>query len=280
MSRKDRFREEEKRVQEETERRSTFEPRTERLPKFDDGEERTLRILPTKEYMKWLLEANDGDEFDDDAFPYAEKWTHFQVGKTKGIFACLSKHNNEPCPVCEERNALFATKDEDDKKIADAMRISYQFAFFVAWRGKEDQPYLWELSPQWANMIISLLANPDYGDLDDPEEGHDIRVKRIGKNWKDTRYIITARPKSSYLFEDEDGELDMDKLEEWSVLIPEISDQVKPYLSYEEGKAMLGGKAIGEIMEARAKADGTDFNPKELEEEPDEKPVRRGRRRR
>lgn len=282
MSRKDRFAEEEKRLAAEMERKqsSNFDRiKVEQLPKFDDGEERILRILPTREYMQWLLTAKDGEVFDDDAFPYAEKWVHFKVGKSGAAFACLSKHNNEPCPICDERTKLYGTGDSDDKKEADGMKIANQFDFFVCWRGHEDQPYRWTISPQWANMVVSLFANKDYNDLDDPEEGHDIKVKRTGKGYNDTKYVINPRPKPCPLFEGDDGDLDMEKMRAWVELLPEISESAKPFMTYEEGEALLMGASIGDVMKARAKENGTDFDPKEIEREEPEPPRRSSRRR-
>lgn len=284
MNRKERFAREEKRIAEEMESyggsSSNFQ-RVDYLPKFNSGEERTLRILPTKGYITWLLEAKDDDEFEDAPLPYAEQWTHFKVGNSSALFRCLSKHNNEPCPVCEKGTELFATKDSDDEEEAKDMKISYQFTFHVAWRGHEDKPYSWSVSPKWANMIIALLANPDYGDLDDPEVGHDIKVKRHGSNLNDTTYTINPRPKFSVLFEGDKGNLDFDKLAKWGKLLPEIGESVKPWLTYDDGVALLGGATLGDVLKARDKKNGTDFNPEELEKEEEEKvaPTRSGRRR-
>lgn len=246
------------------------------LPAFDNKEERLLRILPRKEYLEWLGKAKDGEVFDDFAFPFVEVWKHFNVGKSEAALPCSAKYGQGRCPICEEVDALFATKDEDDIKTAKAMRAKKQFVFPVLWKDVPDGamgPYLWTLSPTWAELVTALLANPDYNDLDDPEEGHDLTVTRSGMGLN-TKYTIHPKPKPSMALEDREGELDWDKVDEWVEVLPSFETYGHPFLTQEEVLAVLHGATVGDCLKARETGDDPEAVSAEKEE------PRRGRRRR
>lgn len=266
-----------------------------RLAKFADGEERILRILPPVEFLKWLLD-NPDKTFDDycsaDIGPvtgWREIEMHFNIAGN-GVLPCR-KMIGEPCPICDAYEEDMQSTDATIKEAANKLRAKTQVAFFLIDRGGDvDTPLVWAVSPKWAKQIYSHCANPDYGILYDPENGHDIRVKRTGTGLRST-YSITPRPKPSFLYsvkgEDEDGpyeEFDFDKIKALVGKLPSISEYNNPVLDYEHYEAVLNGDmTIKEAYGDQFNSDeDTEFDPEEIEkeEEQEEEQPRRRRRRR
>lgn len=253
------------------------------LPKFDDGETRYLRILPERKYGLFFLDSGEDDEYENPQFPYAEVWKHFCIGKGNHSMPCPKHMSGEECPICEEVDSLYKSDDEDDKTYAGKIRPQHKVVFFVIWRGHEDDgPYLWELAPKWSKDIISILGNTDYDDeIDDPEDGHDLKVTRHGEDFNNTSYRIDAHPKSSLLCSmvevDKGVEydvLDDEKMREWMEPLPDITDFGKPFLTLEQLTLLFEEKASMSDFQTDS---STDFNSEKMEEE--QKSSRKRRRR-
>jgi hypothetical protein len=88
--------------------------------KPQDGEQ-TLRIVPDP----------DGD-------PFKEFWFHYGVADEPG-FLCPKKNHGDDCPVCKFVSELYATKDEEDRKMANQLRAKQRFFSPVIVRGEEEK---------------------------------------------------------------------------------------------------------------------------------------------
>ncbi len=256
------------------------------LPKFQDGEKRYLRIIPEKKYGLFFLEAGEDDEFENPQYPYAEVWKHFKINSANNSVSCPAKMLGEECPVCDEVASLKESGDKDDLIRADIIRAQHKYIFFVVWRDHEDDgPYQWELSPKWGKDIVSILGNTDYeAEIDDPEEGYDLKVVRHGMDYNNTTYRIDMYSKStmlcSYIEEEDDEEyvvLNEEKMKEWLEAVPDITEFGKPFLTLEQLTKLFNEEAT--MSDLLGNGDDS-FNPEEIEkEEEEEKPKRRRRKR-
>jgi hypothetical protein len=81
--------------------------------------------------------------------------------------------------------------------------------------------------------ILTIMMDPDYGDITDVEKGHDIKVtltQQPGKQFWDTS--IMARPKPTALSSNPDD------VKKWTSNIPDV-DSLNPLKSYEELEKVL-----------------------------------------
>lgn len=153
--------------------------------KPQDGEQ-TLRIAPDP----------DGD-------PFKEFWFHYGVADEPG-FLCPKKNHGDDCPVCDFVSKLYATKDEEDRKMANQLRAKQRFFSPVVVRSEENEGVrLWGYSKTVYENLLNLVLNPDYGDITDPENGTDLVInygKKAGQMFPSTD--VQPRRRSSALAED------------------------------------------------------------------------------
>ena len=101
-------------------------------------------------------------------------------------------------------------------------------------RGEEDKGVqLWGFSKGVYQSILTIMMDPDYGDITDLEKGHDIKVtltQQPGKQFWDTS--IMARPKPTALSSNPDD------VKKWTSNIPDV-DSLNPLKSYEELEKVL-----------------------------------------
>lgn len=278
------------------EKSSSFNDRLSYLPKFDDGEERILRILPPKEAFKWLMDHPD--KFFDDytnleigpGAAWEDTYQHFNIGSGGTSLPCL-KHVGKPCPPCEAYDEDIKSDNAAIKASANEIRCQHKVSFLVEWRGhKEEGPFDWSMSPTWATDLTALIANNDYTLMYDPFKGHDIRVTRTGSGRNDTNYRMDIRPDETYLYatpdpEDDEFEIfDFEKGKQILAILPDLTELQKPVLDYDAYKAILNNEmTVKEAYQAKfGKSDGddgTDFDPEKIERESAE-PVKRKRRQR
>jgi hypothetical protein len=254
------------------------------LPKFEDKEKRTLRILPTKDALQFYLDNSENEDaiFADECIATTEICNHFNVGSRRQPVACLNFFNNEPCPVCEENDELYKTGDSDDKKLSEEMRRSFSHVYFVIWREHEDHAKPEDAEKIWAyhtnatvdTRLTGMFGNPKIPFLDGVFEGTDIEVTRIGTGMKGTNYTVDDTREQSFLFTNEDGDFDYEAADRLVAKLPDIFEYGKPFLNYEETKAVLLGSSIKEVVKERHADDA----PAEKKEEPKKEAPKRGTR--
>lgn len=133
-----------------------------------------LRILPPT----W----NDPQHYGLDIY------VHYQIGADKGNYLCLSKMQNKPCPICEEMDKALKENDED---YAKELKSTKRVLMYMIDRSEEEKDvFAWPAS--WTiDRDICLQAYDDKtGEtllIDDPEEGYDVTIRRVGKGMN-TKY--------------------------------------------------------------------------------------------
>ena len=147
-----------------------------------DGET-TIRIVPTE----------DGD-------PFKEFWFHYNLGNNPG-FLSPKKNFGEDDPLDSFVRSLFNEGSEDSVKMAKNLMARQRFFTPVVVRGEEDQGVrVWGFGKMAYQELLSLVLNPDYGDITDTEEGTDLVItygKPAGAQFPQTS--ITPRRRSSGL---------------------------------------------------------------------------------
>ncbi len=153
----------------------------------DDGES-NIRVVST----------SDGD-------PFKERWFHYNVG-TSG-FLCPKRNFGDNCPVCDFANKLWNENTEESKRQAKDLFAKQRFFSPVLVRGEEDQGIrVWGFGKMAYEKLLTIVLDPDYGDITDPETGNDLKImygKLPGASFP--RTDIRPRPRKSALCDDAVG---------------------------------------------------------------------------
>ena len=143
-----------------------------------------VRILPWKD---------DEKEF------YAETKIHRVPqpdGNVKNMH-CRKVHG-EHCPLCDLYYALWKTGRKEDEDLARQIKPRARYYMNIVDRETEDVKIL-SIGVILFKKIIGAMLDEDFGDITDPEKGHDFKiVKEMEDKWP--KYDQSApRPKSSPL---------------------------------------------------------------------------------
>ena len=111
------------------------------------------------------------------ANPFIELYFHYNLGNNKTYMSPVSF--GRPDPVQEFADKLKSTGDKDEwiqgKRLEPKMRT---FAPVIV-RGKESEGVkFWGFGKTVYQELLSVIADPDYGDITDPTNGRDIGIER------------------------------------------------------------------------------------------------------
>jgi len=138
--------------------------------------------------------------------PFLELYFHYNLGKNKTYLSPVSF--GRPDPVNEFADKLKSTGDKDEwiqgKRLEPKMRT---FAPVVV-RGKESEGVkFWGFGKTVYQELLSIIADPDYGDITDAINGRDISVERITPAEAGNQYgktTIRVKPNQTPITEDKD----------------------------------------------------------------------------
>tara|TARA_R110000824_G_scaffold8737_3_gene39551 strand:- start:15002 stop:15736 length:735 start_codon:yes stop_codon:yes gene_type:complete len=140
-----------------------------------------------------IVGASSGD-------PFRDFWFHYNVGDTPG-FLSPKKNFGEQCPLDEYVRQLWKEGTEESKRMAKKLSARQRFFAPVLVRGEEDQGVkVWGFGKRAYETLLSLVLNPEYGDITDPQTGTDLVInygKPAGASFPETK--ITPRRKSEPL---------------------------------------------------------------------------------
>ena len=188
-----------------------------------EGETVTVRILP--------FDHNDGN-------PFKERWFYYNIGNNPGL---LTPHQfGKPDPIQELIQKL---KDEGTKESYEMAKKLYPkmrtYAAVIV-RGEESEGVkLWAFGKTVYQNLLNIMLDPDYGDITDVHNGHDIKVtctKQPGKMYAMT--AVMARPKSTPIG-------NANQIKEWSENIPELDD-IFTVKSYEQLENIINAWLSGD----------------------------------
>jgi len=108
--------------------------------------------------------------------PFIELYFHYNLGN-KTYLSPVS--HGRPDPVQEFADKLKSTGDKDEwiqgKRLEPKMRTFVP----VVVRGREDEGVkFWGFGKTVYQELLSVIADPDYGDITDPVNGRDIMIER------------------------------------------------------------------------------------------------------
>ena len=109
--------------------------------------------------------------------PFIELYFHYNLGNNKTYMSPASF--GRPDPVEEFANKLKSTGNKDEwiqgKRLEPKMRTFVP----VVVRGREDEGVkFWGFGKTVYQELLSVIADPDYGDITDPTGGRDIGIER------------------------------------------------------------------------------------------------------
>jgi gp32 DNA binding protein like len=132
------------------------------LPKGSTGEDRRVRILPTKEGVS----------------PFVEVWFHEVQVDGKWVKLYDPKQEGKHSPLNEVHDSLMATGEESDKKLANAYRARRFYIVKLIDRDNEaDGPKFWRFKHNSKQEGIFDKIFPIFrtkGDITDPLKGRDL----------------------------------------------------------------------------------------------------------
>lgn len=129
--------------------------------------------------------------------PFVEVWVHKgEVNKKSKTFACLHKLKGEPCPYCEAKDALYATGDEGDKKLAAKYSPRLAYVVKVIDRDHEDHGVkFWRFNHDGRkegiyDKIFGVI-NAIKKDIADVETGRDL-VLTVNRNQSNVPIVTSV----------------------------------------------------------------------------------------
>tara|TARA_Y100000310_G_scaffold295363_1_gene326626 strand:+ start:974 stop:1705 length:732 start_codon:yes stop_codon:yes gene_type:complete len=147
--------------------------------------ENTIRITPT----------SDGD-------PFKEAYLHYSL--TKGGVLCPKKNFGEKCSVCEYVSELYDSGEEESIAAARDLVAKRRFFSPVLDRSEDHGSVLWwGYGKKVYEKLLSLVLNPEYGDITDEKDGTDLDItygKAPGMRFPSTD--VTPKRKSSVVTTD------------------------------------------------------------------------------
>jgi hypothetical protein len=179
--------------------------------------------------------------------PFLELKFHYGLNN-KNFLSPIT--NGRPDPVVELANQLQKTGDSDDYNLGKKLFPKLRVYVPVIVRGEEDQGVrYWGFGKQVYQTLLGIVADDDYGDITDINDGNDINVEYLskedtGKDFPETQ--IRPRPKKTPVGDKQVLQAIKDQ--------PAISD-IFSEPTYEELKAELDAYLNPEAGEVDASAE-------------------------
>ena len=171
-------------------------------------------------------------------FPFAEVTFHQYNIFKKNVYSL--ENFGEKDPVVQLVRELYDENTESSKELARKLKPRTKYFAQVLVRGEEGMgARLWEFNKTTYEKLLSIMADDDFGDIDDVTNGTDLTVEgyndviKIGK--RDVNYVaVNVTPKRNISPISEDPATVQKVLENQK----EITEVYKKY-SYDEIKKML-----------------------------------------
>ena len=177
--------------------------------------------------------------------PFIELYFHYDLGG-KNYLSPVSF--GRPDPIEEFAQKLKSTGSKEDYRLGKKIEAKMRTFAPVVVRGEESQGVkFWGFGKTVYQELLSLIADPDYGDITDPVNGRDVAVEfktaeETGKSFPSTS--IRVKPNQTPITEDASV---LDSIQESQKEITEIYQE----RSYDELTQALndylsGGESEGE----------------------------------
>ena len=135
--------------------------------------------------------------------PFIELYFHYDLGG-KNYLSPISF--GRPDPIEEFAQKLKGTGSKDDYRLGRKVEAKMRTYAPVVVRGEENQGVkFWGFGKTVYQELLSIIADPDYGDITDPVNGRDVAVvfktaEETGKSFPSTS--IRVKPNQTPITED------------------------------------------------------------------------------
>jgi len=152
--------------------------------------------------------------------PFMERWFYY-IGKNSGILT--PKQFGKPDPIDDLMHKLFKSGKPEDRFLAKKLMPKMRAYAPVIVRGEEDKGVLvWSFGKLVYQRLLGFFIDEDYGDIQDPNEGFDLKVTIShiqGKEYNDT--VVDCKGRTSKLCDD------AAKSAAWLESVPNIDDMYR-----------------------------------------------------
>jgi hypothetical protein len=127
--------------------------------------------------------------------PFIELYFHYEIGK-RTIISPTSF--GRPDPIVEFSEKLKRSGDKEDWKLGKKIEPKFRCYVPVIVRGKESEGVkFWAFGKSIYTELLSIIADPDYGDITDLMNGRDITVEYVAAEKEGAFPTTTVRVKPS-----------------------------------------------------------------------------------
>jgi len=125
--------------------------------------------------------------------PFLELYFHYEIGK-RTMISPISF--GRPDPVVEFAEKLKKSGDKDDWKLGRKIEPKFRVYAPVIVRGAEHEGVkFWSFGKQVYTELLSVITDPDYGDITDLMNGRDVSVEHIAPDKEGGFPSFTVRVK-------------------------------------------------------------------------------------
>lgn len=129
----------------------------------------------------------------DKANPFQELYFHYEIGK-RTMISPISF--GRPDPIVDFAEKLKRSGDKDDWKLGKKIEPKFRVYAPVIVRGLEHEGVkFWSFGKQIYTELLSVIADPDYGDITDLMNGRDLTVEHIAAEKEGAFPSFTVRVK-------------------------------------------------------------------------------------
>ena len=125
--------------------------------------------------------------------PFQEMYFHYEIGKRTMV---SPSSFGRPDPIVEFAEKLKKSGDKDDWKLGKKIEPKFRVYAPVIVRGLEHEGVkFWSFGKQIYTELLSIISDPDYGDVTDLMNGRDITVEYIAAEKEGAFPTTTVRVK-------------------------------------------------------------------------------------
>jgi hypothetical protein len=167
-----------------------------KLASLQSGSEKVKNLWkPSASHVIRLVPFADGDIFKELQF-------HYNLVKGKTVISPLTFQERDP--VDEFADKLQSSGTKEDYKAAMQMRPKMRCYAAVLVRGEEHEGVkFWGFGKQTYEQLLTLITDPDYGDISDLEKGRDLKITFVpGSGATLPSTTIISKPNATVATED------------------------------------------------------------------------------
>lgn len=189
------------------------------------GHELILRLLPHPRFKDSILVRDSKAVKNPQYVPgppwakTAEHWFDNAEGKRDHAWCLREQDPTASCPLCEYAEELMKSSEDEERKAGYQLRAKEAFLFTAILgpigkrRCRDDGLIDIRILPVPPSVFIEIAnyftggetSDFAHGDLTDPRDGTDLKIRRPTANAKGERWTVQIAPKSSPLYSPEEA---------------------------------------------------------------------------